>query len=199
VPGSGSWRDVVRAAALVFAAFGVIGFMAALGDPVAIGETVRHHRGRRRVGLWVLGWLLDRREHGPMWSARTVRRGSMPDWSRRSFLVRAGAVGVVRSPSGRWPVAADRGAQLDPDRRGPAIPPATSRSRRLHPKPISAPTVPGLTPIVQPNDGFYRIDTALLVPTVETDTWTLRIHGLVDRETTLTWASSSRCRCSSST
>ena len=38
-----------------------------------------------------------------------------------------------------------------------------------------------------PNDRFYRIDTALLIPSVDTDVWTLRIHGLVDRETTLTW------------
>ena len=48
--------------------------------------------------------------------------------------------------------------------------------------------VAGLTPIVMPNDRFYRIDTALLTPSVDTATWTLRIHGLVDRETTLTWA-----------
>ena len=39
-----------------------------------------------------------------------------------------------------------------------------------------------------PNDRFYRIDTALLTPSVSTDGWTLRIHGLVDRDTTLTWA-----------
>ena len=38
-----------------------------------------------------------------------------------------------------------------------------------------------------PNDKFYRIDTALLVPVVDTQGWTLRIHGMVDRETTLTW------------
>jgi DMSO/TMAO reductase YedYZ molybdopterin-dependent catalytic subunit len=38
-----------------------------------------------------------------------------------------------------------------------------------------------------PNDRFYRIDTSLIAPGVDTSTWTLRIHGLVDRETTLTW------------
>jgi DMSO/TMAO reductase YedYZ molybdopterin-dependent catalytic subunit len=50
-----------------------------------------------------------------------------------------------------------------------------------------SPSVAGLTPIVMPNDRFYRIDTALLTPIVDTSGWTLRIHGLVDRETTLTW------------
>ncbi len=38
-----------------------------------------------------------------------------------------------------------------------------------------------------PNDRFYKIDTSLLVPSVSTDGWTLRIHGMVDRETVLTW------------
>ena len=38
-----------------------------------------------------------------------------------------------------------------------------------------------------PNDRFYQIDTALLTPIVDSATWQLRIHGMVDRETTLTW------------
>jgi DMSO/TMAO reductase YedYZ molybdopterin-dependent catalytic subunit len=46
----------------------------------------------------------------------------------------------------------------------------------------------GLTPIVVPNDDFYRIDTALLVPNVDRDTWRLRIHGLVESEVTLSYA-----------
>jgi DMSO/TMAO reductase YedYZ molybdopterin-dependent catalytic subunit len=45
----------------------------------------------------------------------------------------------------------------------------------------------GLTPIVVPNDDFYRIDTALLPPSVDVKTWSLRIHGMVDRETVLTY------------
>ncbi|HET9436149.1 MAG TPA: sulfite oxidase, partial [Candidatus Limnocylindrales bacterium] len=45
-----------------------------------------------------------------------------------------------------------------------------------------------LTPIVVPNEDFYRIDTALLVPNVDRDAWRLRIHGMVDREVTLSYA-----------
>ena len=48
-------------------------------------------------------------------------------------------------------------------------------------------SIPDLTPIVMPNDRFYRIDTSLLTPVVDTAGWTLRIHGMVDRETVLTW------------
>ncbi|MFE1592826.1 molybdopterin-dependent oxidoreductase [Nocardia sp. NPDC058705] len=47
--------------------------------------------------------------------------------------------------------------------------------------------VPGLTSYITPNSDFYRIDTALIVPQVSTDTWSLRIHGMVEQEITLTW------------
>jgi len=38
---------------------------------------------------------------------------------------------------------------------------------------------------VTPNGRFYRIDTSLIPPVVDPATWSLRIHGMVDRETTL--------------
>ncbi|WP_280306748.1 molybdopterin-dependent oxidoreductase [Nocardia neocaledoniensis] len=47
--------------------------------------------------------------------------------------------------------------------------------------------LPGLTSYLTPNDDFYRIDTALVVPKVSTDSWSLRIHGLVEREIVLGW------------
>jgi DMSO/TMAO reductase YedYZ molybdopterin-dependent catalytic subunit len=37
-------------------------------------------------------------------------------------------------------------------------------------------------PWVTPNGDFYRIDTALAIPQVAPDDWSLRIHGMVDRE-----------------
>ncbi len=48
-------------------------------------------------------------------------------------------------------------------------------------------TVPDLSPWRTPNGDFYRIDTALAVPTVTPDEWRLRIHGMVDRELELTY------------
>jgi DMSO/TMAO reductase YedYZ molybdopterin-dependent catalytic subunit len=49
-------------------------------------------------------------------------------------------------------------------------------------------STPGLSPLVVPNDEFYRIDTALIVPSVDVDTWRLSIHGMVDRPITLSYA-----------
>lgn len=37
--------------------------------------------------------------------------------------------------------------------------------------------LPGLSRFVTPNQDFYRVDTALVVPRVDADTWRLRIHG----------------------
>jgi DMSO/TMAO reductase YedYZ molybdopterin-dependent catalytic subunit len=38
-----------------------------------------------------------------------------------------------------------------------------------------------------PNEEFYRVDTTLDVPQVSAEGWKLRIHGMVDREVTLTY------------
>ena len=46
----------------------------------------------------------------------------------------------------------------------------------------------GLTPYIVPNVDFYRIDTALQTPVVDTGSWTLRVTGLVDRELELSYA-----------
>lgn len=47
--------------------------------------------------------------------------------------------------------------------------------------------IPGLADVVTPNDAFYRIDTALVVPQVDPADWSLRIHGMVEDEVRLTW------------
>lgn len=42
--------------------------------------------------------------------------------------------------------------------------------------------IPGISPIVTPNATFYRIDTALQVPSIDSDTWTLKVTGMVENE-----------------
>jgi DMSO/TMAO reductase YedYZ molybdopterin-dependent catalytic subunit len=58
------------------------------------------------------------------------------------------------------------------------------------PAPPLAPdkAIPGQTMFVTPNDRFYRIDTALVVPQVDPNSWSLRIHGRVRNEITLTYS-----------
>ncbi len=114
------------------------------------------------------------------------RVAEMPNWDRRRFLLTSGsiavgsvAVGIVgRSLLNRQPnvpTSADP-VQLPPT--AASIPPLA---------PAASLNVAGITPIVMPNDRFYRIDTALIVPRVDVKTWTLTIKGLVNKELTFTY------------
>lgn len=47
--------------------------------------------------------------------------------------------------------------------------------------------IPGISPLFTPNADFYRVDTALTVPSVEPDTWRLVIDGMVDQRVELTF------------
>lgn len=47
--------------------------------------------------------------------------------------------------------------------------------------------ISGLAPVITPNTDFYRIDTALIVPRIDPADWSLRIHGMVDREVVISW------------
>src|ERR1700760_3022793 len=47
--------------------------------------------------------------------------------------------------------------------------------------------IPGLTAFVTPNSRFYRVDTAIVLPQVDPTTWKLRIHGMVNREVSITF------------
>jgi DMSO/TMAO reductase YedYZ molybdopterin-dependent catalytic subunit len=47
--------------------------------------------------------------------------------------------------------------------------------------------VPGISSFITPNSQFYRVDTAIVLPEVDPSNWTLRIHGMVAREVTITF------------
>jgi DMSO/TMAO reductase YedYZ molybdopterin-dependent catalytic subunit len=103
--------------------------------------------------------------------------------TRRGFLIRAGSVALVAAVVGFGGEFIGRGRR------------AVEASRRLLRLPVTSGTVPagadvgvdGLTPWRVPNADFYRIDTALVIPSVDPDSWSLRIHGMVDREITLSY------------
>ncbi|MGC4744237.1 molybdopterin-dependent oxidoreductase [Micromonospora sp. DT201] len=106
--------------------------------------------------------------------------------SRRRFLTSSGVLlgtAVVAGLGGRW-LAGRRGV-------------SAARDAIRLPAPVApAPAVPAgadlslaqVAPYVTPNFGFYRIDTALVVPQVDPDTWRLRIHGRVGTERTYSYA-----------
>ena len=73
----------------------------------------------------------------------------------------------------------------------------TARNAIKLPKPVPAtvPTlppgvdlnIPGLASFITPNNNFYRVDTAIVLPEVDPTSWQLRIHGMVNREITITF------------
>jgi DMSO/TMAO reductase YedYZ molybdopterin-dependent catalytic subunit len=105
--------------------------------------------------------------------------------ARRRFLVAAGvtaaaaAIGEVggRSLATRKNVSLAQQALRFPKAAQPAAP---------LPRGVNLP-VPGISPFITPNGQFYRIDTALLIPQVDPSNWTLRVHGMVAREITITF------------
>ena len=109
----------------------------------------------------------------PRLAASSSRERSASDRSPRSPAGSAGRFG-----------AASRSTRSAPNSCCP-------RSRPTRPRrPLSASFslgVEGIEPFVVPNDRFYRIDTALVVPQVAVDSWKLSIDGLVDKPMELTF------------
>jgi DMSO/TMAO reductase YedYZ molybdopterin-dependent catalytic subunit len=173
--------------AVGFGAFGVVGFVAAVGDPVANPAMVAVAAAISvGIGLWLLDWL-QRTTRARSLEPAGGQGAEMPDWSRRSFLVRTAGVGVAAAVGGLAGRALLDRQRVPPAGAGAAIPPPAETAPPLAAGTDLSPSIAGLTPIVMPNDRFYRIDTSLLTPGVDTAGWTLRIHGMVDRETQLTW------------
>ncbi|WP_435746415.1 molybdopterin-dependent oxidoreductase [Nocardioides sp. SYSU DS0663] len=105
--------------------------------------------------------------------------------TRRGFVLRAGAMAAVAAVLGVV------GRVVGSGRRH------VERSRRLLKlEGVTEGLVPpgarigldGVTPWRTPNEEFYLIHTALVVPAIEPTDWTLRITGLVDRPMELTYA-----------
>jgi len=108
-----------------------------------------------------------------------------PVHTRRVFVIRAGLIAVGAAVLGATGRIVGRGRRhVEESRRllrltqvtEPRVPPAARIGLK------------GITPWESANAGFYRIHTALVVPAIEPKDWSLRIHGKVDREITLTYA-----------
>ncbi len=105
--------------------------------------------------------------------------------TRRGFRVRTGVMGVAATAVAGVGQVVGRGRRHVEETR-----------RLLKIIGVTEPRVPprariglgGITPWQTPNEKFYLIHTAIVVPTIEPRDWSLRIHGLVDRPLTITYA-----------
>jgi DMSO/TMAO reductase YedYZ molybdopterin-dependent catalytic subunit len=126
------------------------------------------------VGVASLRWLLRLGSSAPA------------DQARRQVLRGVGATLVVAAlAAGTGRVLLTRARSLVAGRDDVALP----RPREAAPPPPAAASleVEGISPVVTPNDAFYRIDTALAVPRVDLASWRLTVGGMVDRPLELTY------------
>lgn len=103
--------------------------------------------------------------------------------SRRAFLIGAGSVAMlagVTGALGRWAGRSRRNVEKARD------------LLRLNITKPSAPAevkirVDGVTPWMTGANDFYLIDTAVIVPTIDPKDWSIRIHGMVEKEMVLSY------------
>lgn len=118
---------------------------------------------------------------------------------RRTFVQGAASVGVLsllvgaagRVLKGRFEVDEERAALQLPEPVD-TLPPVDTLADATATDVVASDVmdlgIDGVESFVVPNDRFYRIDTALVVPQVPKDSWSLRIHGMVDTEMELNYA-----------
>src|SRR5262245_19484066 len=108
---------------------------------------------------------------------------TIPGYDRRRFLkASAAAAGIAAAAGGLGRILTSR-ADAQASRAGAVLPTPSDPA-----PPIAAGAdldVPGLSPFLTPNGEFYRVDTALFVPAIDAAGWSLRVHGMVDRELVL--------------
>ncbi len=158
-------------------AFGVVGFLASTRDPAASASTSALVAGAAVfAGLVALRVLLDAASK-PSAAAATVEMPGRGTADRRRFLtfaLAASGSAAATALLGRYVAGAT--ANVEAQRQGLELSAAQSN-------PVNAEVgldVAGLTPLFVPEDRFYRIDTALIVPRVNAETWRLRVEGMVD-------------------
>jgi len=165
---------VAAAAVMTRPNAGLLNFLAPLAALIASAETfeVLHERGQTSAAQAV-----D--------DARPAD-GVTVGVSRRKLLVGSAAVaagaGIAAAGgqllAGRGDVETSRKAV---GRIAPTVP--------APPLPAGADFAADWSPsFITPNRDFYRIDTTLTPPQLSTEDWRLRIHGMVDREITLSWS-----------
>ena len=180
-----------RVGAIGLLVFGAVGVLASITRPSAgLVDAIPAILGTA-VGLVAFRYLRgatglpDPTRSSPPDDVETdrVKREPVPQLDRRRFLVAGVVVAGAAAVSGavgqylvrRMSASASRAAVLMPHPFSSAspVPPGAD----LH--------IPGLGSFITPNDRFYRVDTALIVPAVDADGWQLRIHGMVEHEMTL--------------
>jgi DMSO/TMAO reductase YedYZ molybdopterin-dependent catalytic subunit len=186
-------RPVVGPAVMIV--FGGLGALVAVGRPGEPGAAGVPGLVAAIVGaivVWTLIRLVGRHDPAELPGSSRASTG----WDRRRFVTASGAIaaGTVVTFGAARTLERRRIDQIADD--APAVIPVAEGevdnglggtvSADAPEIPASA-TVSPVTPFVTPNEDFYLIDTALSIPRVRLDRWTLDIAGRVDNPLSLTY------------
>lgn len=164
---------------VVAAAFGLAGAAAVLAQPAVEPAGLLAPAASLLTGVGAFWWL-----HG---LARSTAATEGAGLSRRRFLITSAGVavgagvaaGAGQLLAGSTGVTASRAAlgRIEPDLAAPPVPAGADFAADGTPTFLTA------------NRDFYRVDTALArVPAIPAEDWRLRVHGMVERELTYTFA-----------
>ncbi|MEX0668024.1 MAG: molybdopterin-dependent oxidoreductase [Acidimicrobiia bacterium] len=164
-------RRRIEPAIAAFGAFGILAATATASNPAA-GTTGPWLIVIVSVvaGLVAFRWLLT--QTGPS-TGRTLED---PDQGRRGFIQATSIGGLALLAAGVGRALFSSGRAAASQQSDITVNPGSSEV----PVAASFASLEGLTPIVVPNADFYRIDTAIVVPRVDLDGWSLAFSGMVD-------------------
>ena len=198
---------------VAMAAFALAGGLAGARDPfTSPAQAWTTAAAAGGAGIATLLWLLRMANEGGADAPAAPPDPRVKRPGRRRFLQFAGgglAAAALSVPLGRRLIepAGDVDAQRAaivlpppstptpaPAEPTPQPPPSTPTPASAEPTPQPSPvvrggpaSVPGISPLVTPNSEFYRIDTALSVPRIDSAQWRLRITGMVERPAEFTF------------
>lgn len=160
---------------VVIAVFGIVGGIAVYPRPDLGQLSLLAPVASLVAGLAAFRWL-----HARAVSARSDTRKRTAGTGRRTFLVGASGVAVGAGVAGfggeligKLNSARDSRMAIGTLKvadQAPPIPPGADFTKL------------GTPSFITSNRDFYRVDTALVVPQVQADDWSLRVHGMVDNE-----------------
>ncbi|MEX1023179.1 MAG: molybdopterin-dependent oxidoreductase [Dehalococcoidia bacterium] len=162
-----------RVGVAAFVAFGLVGALAGARDPLS-ADAIAVAAAAALAGVVTLSLLLSAAS-----PKGTGVRASMPGPGvadrRRFLLFAAGAAGAaVAGVAGRTLLGPS--VDVEEERAAIRLPRMADRFRG-----VRGLAVNGVSSVITPNDDFYRIDTALVVPRVAVESWRLSVTGMVDR------------------
>lgn len=167
-------RPGIPVGSLAIAAGGAAGISAVLARPGAQASDVIPTVLAALCGIGVMRLLTS------------DRAPAMHDADRRRSLQALGFIGLGAVSGVAGEILTRRLGSVEGDRSDFALPdatpPATPIPPDVQPKGVELPS------FITRNADFYRIDTALRVPQIARSDWRLRVHGMVDRELTYSFA-----------